>query len=65
MKNTFHLQGDSGGPLASKNDEGVHELVGVASWGVIPCGRKGAPSVFVKVSDFIDWINSTIAENSK
>lgn len=45
--------GDFGGPLIQ--DDGV--LVGIASWGVTPCGTVGAPSaVFTRVSAFIDWI---------
>ncbi|XP_019871625.1 trypsin-1-like [Aethina tumida] len=48
--------GDSGGPLAV---DGV--LVGVVSWGFVPCGSAGAPSVYTKVANFVDWIN----ENAK
>lgn len=43
--------GDSGGPLIQ---DGV--LVGVVSWGMVPCGHYDAPSVFTKVSSFIDFI---------
>lgn len=42
---------DSGGPLVSKNT-----LVGIVSWGKNPCGQKNSPSVFVRVSAFIPWI---------
>ncbi|XP_072382814.1 trypsin-1-like [Diabrotica undecimpunctata] len=44
-------EGDSGGPLVL--DE---QLVGLASWVFLPCGREGAPSVFTRVSHFVDWI---------
>lgn len=44
--------GDSGGPL---DQNGV--IVGIVSWGGIPCGRPNSPSVFVRVSAFIDWID--------
>lgn len=44
--------GDSGGPLTQNG-----ELVGIVSWGVVPCGIVGAPSVYVRVSAFVDWIN--------
>lgn len=47
--------GDSGGPLV----QGA-QLVGVVSWGVMPCGTVGAPSVYVRVSAFIDFIQSTM-----
>ncbi|XP_012270036.1 trypsin [Orussus abietinus] len=50
--------GDSGGPLILKN-----EVIGVVSWGIFPCGTGGAPSVYVRVSAFIDWIESIIANN--
>nr|XP_022913016.1 transmembrane protease serine 9-like [Onthophagus taurus] len=43
--------GDSGGPIVQ---DGV--LVGVVSWGVLPCGRAGAPSVHTRIASFIDFI---------
>ncbi|NP_001166083.1 serine protease 48 precursor [Nasonia vitripennis] len=52
--------GDSGGPLISRNENGTTEIVGIVSWGIVPCGGVGAPAVFVRVSAFIDWINSII-----
>lgn len=45
--------GDSGGPLEQNG-----ELVGIVSWGMIPCGSPGAPSVYTRVSAYIHWINS-------
>ncbi|KAG5670256.1 hypothetical protein PVAND_000533 [Polypedilum vanderplanki] len=49
--------GDSGGPLfqgAAPNEV----LIGVVSWGVIPCGSANMPSgVFKRVSAYIDWIH--------
>ncbi|XP_063703011.1 trypsin-1-like [Culicoides brevitarsis] len=48
-------QGDSGGPLATgSGDDRV--LVGIVSWGAVPCGTIGKPGVFVQVSKYIDWI---------
>lgn len=47
--------GDSGGPL-TQNDE----LVGIVSWGFIPCGSVNAPSVYTRVSAFIGWIENRI-----
>ncbi|CAH1154395.1 unnamed protein product [Phaedon cochleariae] len=44
--------GDSGGPVVG---EGV--VVGLASYSFIPCGQAAAPSVFTRVSNFIDWIH--------
>ncbi|XP_036150167.1 trypsin-1-like, partial [Monomorium pharaonis] len=49
--------GDSGGPLISVPSGQEPVLTGIASWVVIPCGTKGAPSVYTRVSVFIDWIN--------
>lgn len=43
---------DSGGPLIQ---DGV--IVGIVSWGKMPCGQVNAPSVYVRVSAFLDWIN--------
>ncbi|CRK94903.1 CLUMA_CG008395, isoform A [Clunio marinus] len=35
-------------------------LVGIASWGVTPCGTVGAPSIVVtRVSAYVDWIKAT------
>ncbi|NP_001155076.1 serine protease 50 precursor [Nasonia vitripennis] len=54
---------DSGGPLIGRDRNGTVELVGVSSWGVEPCGLRGAPSVHVKVSSYIDWINKHIGKH--
>lgn len=51
--------GDSGGPLV-QNDK----LIGIVSWAIIPCGSKGAPSVYTNVAYFVDWIEDTIKANS-
>ena len=51
-------QGDSGGPLVCNRD-GRYELVGVSSrTGSVNCSDR--PSVFTRVSKFIDWIDSVI-----
>ncbi|XP_065356976.1 trypsin-1-like [Calliphora vicina] len=48
---------DSGGPLVqSANGENV--LIGIVSWGKIPCGQDNSPSVYVQVSSFISWITA-------
>lgn len=44
---------DSGGPLVQNN-----VLVGIVSWGRLPCGQANSPSVYVQVSSFISWISS-------
>lgn len=48
--------GDSGGPLFQGNAPN-EVVVGIVSWGVIPCGSNNLPSgVFKRVSAYIDWI---------
>ncbi|KAL5275926.1 hypothetical protein ACFFRR_001633 [Megaselia abdita] len=42
---------DSGGPLIQDDI-----IVGIVSWGKMPCGQVNAPSVYVRVSAFVDWI---------
>ncbi|XP_003692694.2 trypsin-1 [Apis florea] len=54
--------GDSGGPLAH-NATGRAELIGIVSWGIIPCGTVGAPSVYTKTSSFVTWIGNIMAKN--
>ncbi|KAL7728841.1 hypothetical protein ACLKA6_004190 [Drosophila palustris] len=55
---------DSGGPLMQECCEPHLEqsniVIGIVSWGRMPCGQKNAPSVFVRVSAFTDWINQII-----
>jgi len=48
---TSICQADSGGPLIQNN-----KIIGIVSWGKTPCGQPNSPSVFVRVSAFIDWI---------
>ncbi|XP_037957454.1 trypsin-like [Teleopsis dalmanni] len=43
---------DSGGPLVQNN-----VLIGIVSWGKLPCGQANSPSVYVKVSSFVAWIS--------
>ncbi|KAH8266642.1 hypothetical protein KR018_004797, partial [Drosophila ironensis] len=44
---------DSGGPLVQN---GV--LIGIVSWGKLPCGQANSPSVYVQVSSFISWMST-------
>lgn len=48
--------GDSGGPLVVEKEDAATELIGVVSWGFIPCGLANYPSVYTRVSAYIDWI---------
>ncbi|XP_018346593.1 PREDICTED: trypsin-1-like [Trachymyrmex septentrionalis] len=54
--------GDSGGPLISHNGK-KSVLTGIVSWGILPCGTLGAPSVYTRVSKFNDWIAQKINSN--
>ncbi|XP_008194710.2 chymotrypsin-like proteinase 6D isoform X1 [Tribolium castaneum] len=47
--------GDSGGPLAQNGT-----IVGVVSWGFVPCSHPEAPSVYTKVSSFVDFIKEHV-----
>lgn len=55
-------KGDSGGPLAH-NATGKAVLIGIVSWGIVPCGTVGAPSVYTKTSSFLTWIGNIMARN--
>lgn len=48
--------GDSGGPLVVENVDIPSELIGIVSWGYIPCGLAQLPSVYTKVSSYVDWV---------
>jgi prostatin (serine protease 8) len=57
---TGACSGDSGGPLAQDDT-----VIGIVSWGFTPCGSQGAPSVYTKVSNFIDFINENVSDLPK
>ncbi|KAM7347408.1 lectizyme-like [Cochliomyia hominivorax] len=48
--------GDSGGPLVVEHKGAPSELIGIVSWGYNPCGVAKLPSVYTRVSAFIDWV---------
>ncbi|KAK9296002.1 hypothetical protein QLX08_009849 [Tetragonisca angustula] len=58
-KEVSACSGDSGGPLA-QNVGGKHVQVGIVSWGMMPCGSSHMPSVYTRVSSYIDWIHSQL-----
>ncbi|XP_040570873.2 proclotting enzyme [Lepeophtheirus salmonis] len=51
--------GDSGGPLNCLNEKGVWELCGVISFG-FRCALTEYPGVYVRVTQYIDWISQKI-----
>jgi len=54
-------RGDSGGPIVIRNG-GEHTVVGVVSFGRIPCGGADNPSIYARVSAVTGWIK-TVACN--
>ncbi|XP_003280000.2 chymotrypsin-like elastase family member 2B [Nomascus leucogenys] len=56
--------GDSGGPLNCQASDGRWEVHGIGSLtSVLGCNYYYKPSIFTRVSNYIDWINSVIANN--
>lgn len=55
-------QGDSGGPLNCRID-GIWQVHGAASYGPFPCTVYQKPTVYTRVSSFIDWIYETMERN--
>ncbi|MDR2041869.1 MAG: trypsin-like serine protease [Tannerella sp.] len=56
--------GDSGGPLVIwSNTLNEYVLIGTVSWGRANCvgNNSNSPSVFVRVSNIVNWINSNIS----
>ncbi|CAH1100147.1 unnamed protein product [Psylliodes chrysocephalus] len=51
--------GDVGGPLSQDGT-----VIGTVTWYLEPCETSGAPNVYTKLSNFVDWIEKTITENS-
>ncbi|XP_014093602.3 lectizyme [Bactrocera oleae] len=47
--------GDGGSPLVYET-KGGSELVGITSWGYLPCAVKNRPTVYTEISQYIKWI---------
>ena len=52
--------GDSGGPLICIED-GNPVLQGIISWGY-KCAKRNFPGVYVKVTNYMDWINGHLEQ---
>merc|ERR1712168_1652457 len=50
--------GDSGGPITCRGADGKWTQVGLVAWGHRDC--RGFPSVYTRVSKYLDWIHETI-----
>ncbi|XP_051879429.1 chymotrypsin-like elastase family member 2A [Pristis pectinata] len=48
--------GDSGSPLNCQNDAGTWDVQGIVSFGPSSCVLERKPTVFTRVSAYIDWI---------
>lgn len=53
--------GDSGGPLLLTNSD---TQIGIVSWSIKPCARPPFPGVFTEVSEYVDWIVTTVGSSS-
>ena len=51
--------GDSGSPLTYKGAGDFYTLWGMNSWSNEPCATGGAPGVYVRVNNFLEWIKTT------
>lgn len=61
---TAGCNGDSGGPLNCQNPDGSWDVHGVVSFGSGQgCNVLQKPTVFTKVSSYIDWINWVMTNN--
>ncbi len=57
--------GDSGGPLLVRSGiQGKWIQIGIASWVYRGCAQENSLSVYARVSEYIDWIEETVAVNS-
>ncbi|XP_055840044.1 lectizyme [Episyrphus balteatus] len=56
-KGVSACNGDSGGPLVKETENSPTELIGIVSWGYIPCGSGNMPSIYTRVSAYIGWMN--------
>ena len=52
---------DSGGPLVFRQNGQNDIQIGIVSWGVPRClGGANSPSVYARVSELVDWVNSEV-----
>ncbi len=56
--------GDSGGPLLGVTADGLLEQIGIVSYGSNPCGQKGIPGSYTRVSAYARWLASKMDPTS-
>ncbi|XP_015172523.1 PREDICTED: transmembrane protease serine 9-like [Polistes dominula] len=59
--NTDACQGDSGGPIFIEKTNTKYEIIGIVSWG-LGCANKGVPGIYVKITDYLNWIKRHTAD---
>lgn len=64
-------KGDSGSPLVCQETmtggtHGRDVLVGLTSWGKVPCAQENSPGVFTKIfsGDHLEWITETLENDN-
>ncbi|XP_055621862.1 phenoloxidase-activating factor 2-like [Toxorhynchites rutilus septentrionalis] len=53
--------GDGGAPLVCSRGNGEYVQSGIVAWG-IGCGGQDVPGVYVKVSEFLEWIEDHLQQ---
>ncbi|CAK1581692.1 unnamed protein product [Parnassius mnemosyne] len=49
--------------VVDSDDDNVSSvIIGVVSWGMSPCGEKGAPTVYTNVSTYLNFINEYMSK---
>ena len=53
------VEGDSGGPAIDYHNNTAY-LAGIVSFGPKSCGQAAIPSVYTRISYYIDWIEKVV-----
>ena len=49
--------GDSGGPMVTRHEStGGYSVIGITSWGDVPCAKPQSFGVYANVAHYLDWI---------